>query len=59
MNDIMKKIYNQPTLDVVRVNTNDVIATSGERSLSIGSDLESGTIEAGAAGRFRDWDAGY
>ena len=53
----MKK-YIDAQLQVVRIN-NNIIATSGEK-LGMGTNLESGTFEAGSADRFRDsWDAGY
>ncbi len=52
----MKK-YMNPMLQVVSINKNDIIATSGEGILNFGSDLETGTIQAGSADRFReDWD---
>lgn len=46
-------------LQIVSIKNNDIV-TSSPTSLGIGSDLKSGTFEAGSADRFRDdWDAGY
>ena len=51
-----KKIFAQPEITVVRVHTNNIISTSGEGTLGFGGDLTTGTIEAGSADRFRDWE---
>ena len=52
---IMKKTFEQPELMVVRINNNDVIATS--KTLSYGDAITTtDVIEAGAAGRFRDFE---
>ena len=55
------KQYNTPMLTLVRINKNDIIATS---EMSIGGDLTKqeatdGFIFAGSADRFRDFDDGY
>ena len=55
------KQYNTPMLTLVRINKNDIIATS---EMSIGGDLTiqeatDGCIFAGSADRFHDFDAGY
>ena len=56
----MTKQYNTPMLQIVCINKNDIIATSGNQPLGFGDDLSSGmgTIEASAPDRF-NWDAGY
>lgn len=54
----MKKIYNNPTFEVVRIN-NNVIATS---TFSMNYEVESTDInDIGAPGMrgVFDWDAGY
>ena len=53
----MKKNFEQPELMVVRVNNHDIVT----RSLRVGDDLTTGTLDAGAGDRMgrEDWDAGY
>ena len=48
----MKKTFEQPELMVVRLNNNDVIATSD--TLQVTGTINSG--EASAADRFRDFE---
>ena len=56
----MTKKYNSPMLNVVSIKRSDIIATSGEETMNMRGNYDSGTISIGAADRFRDdWDAGY
>ena len=48
----MKKIYNQPTLEVVRMNNNDIVTLSTYGKYN-GSDVIL------APDRFNDWYEGY
>jgi hypothetical protein len=54
---IMKK-YENPMLQIVSIKQRDIV-TASPTALEMGPDLNIGTIEAGAADRFRDFDAGY
>ena len=47
----MKKNFEQPELQVVRINNSDVIATS---TLGYGGTVNN--VEAGSADRFRDFE---
>ena len=55
----MKKFFEQPELMVVRINKNDIIATS---DLQYGDEVLTGTKGNAGERRFdfdNDWDAGY
>ncbi len=55
MKSIMKK-YENPMLQVVSINKNDIIATSDPK---LGGDYSGQTILAPGQRGFDDWDAGY
>ena len=55
----MTKNYNSPMLQIVSINSKDIIATSGEKMGMLGN-YDSGTVTIAAPDRFHDdWDAGY
>ena len=56
----MKKYFENPMLQVVSIKKNDIIATSGEETATVGDNVtsESGILAPGQRGVF-DWDAGY
>lgn len=47
----MKKNFEQPELQVVRMNNKDIVTTS---NLGYGGTVND--VEAAGAGRFRDWE---
>ena len=54
------KIYNSPMLQVVSINTKDIIATSGGQKFTLkNEDLGSGTVLAPGQRSFDEWYEGY
>ena len=54
----MKKNFEQPALEVVQMNRNDIVTTSNPRGIV---DPTNGALEQLAPGQrsFDSWDAGY
>ena len=51
----MKKIFEQPALEVVRMNNHDIVT----ESLTRGSNVSSGDCDAPGMRIFDSWDEGY